>query len=68
MMGENSFLFTVCRLQEEGFGAFAGMTYSRALKERTMQAKTLKSDLLLLTAAFIWGTTFVAPRMKRNDK
>ena len=25
-----------------------------------MQTKTLKSDLLLLVAAFIWGTTFVA--------
>ena len=28
-----------------------------------MQTKTLKSDLLLLVAAFIWGTTFVAQRM-----
>jgi len=28
-----------------------------------MQTKTLKSDLLLLIAAFIWGTTFVAQRM-----
>jgi drug/metabolite transporter (DMT)-like permease len=27
-----------------------------------MQTKTLKSDLLLLVAAFIWGTTFVAQR------
>jgi len=27
-----------------------------------MQTKTLKSDLLLLIAAFIWGTTFVAQR------
>jgi drug/metabolite transporter (DMT)-like permease len=27
-----------------------------------MQTKTLKSDLLLLLAAFIWGTTFVAQR------
>ena len=28
-----------------------------------MQTKTLKSDLLLLLAAFFWGTTFVAQRM-----
>jgi drug/metabolite transporter (DMT)-like permease len=28
-----------------------------------MQTKTLRSDLLLLVAAFIWGTTFVAQRM-----
>jgi len=28
-----------------------------------MQTKTLRSDLLLLLAAFIWGTTFVAQRM-----
>lgn len=28
-----------------------------------MQTTTLKSDLLLLVAAFIWGTTFVAQRM-----
>ena len=28
-----------------------------------MQTKTLKSDLLLLLAAFIWGTTFVAQRL-----
>ncbi len=28
-----------------------------------MQTRTLKSDLLLLVAAFIWGTTFVAQRM-----
>lgn len=28
-----------------------------------MQTKTLKSDSLLLIAAFIWGTTFVAQRM-----
>jgi len=27
-----------------------------------MQTKTLKSDLLLLVAAFLWGTTFVAQR------
>jgi len=27
-----------------------------------MQSKTIKSDLLLLTAAFIWGTAFVAQR------
>lgn len=27
-----------------------------------MQTRTLKSDLLLLLAAFIWGTTFVAQR------
>jgi drug/metabolite transporter (DMT)-like permease len=27
-----------------------------------MHTKTIKSDLLLLTAAFIWGTTFVAQR------
>jgi drug/metabolite transporter (DMT)-like permease len=27
-----------------------------------MQTKTLKSDLLLLIAAFFWGTTFVAQR------
>ena len=31
-----------------------------------MQTKTLKSDLLLLVAAFIWGTTFVAQRMGMN--
>jgi len=41
---------------------FAGMTYPRSFKERTMQSKTIKSDLLLLTAAFIWGTAFVAQR------
>ena len=29
----------------------------------TMQTKTLKSDLLLLLAAFFWGTTFVAQRL-----
>lgn len=28
-----------------------------------MQTKTLKSDLLLLLAAFFWGTTFVAQRL-----
>jgi len=28
----------------------------------TMKTKTLKSDLLLLVAAFLWGTTFVAQR------
>jgi len=28
-----------------------------------MRTKTLRSDLLLLVAAFIWGTTFVAQRM-----
>ncbi len=28
-----------------------------------MQTKTLKSDSLLLIAAFLWGTTFVAQRM-----
>lgn len=28
-----------------------------------MQTRTLKSDSLLLVAAFIWGTTFVAQRM-----
>jgi len=28
-----------------------------------MHTKTLKSDLLLLVAAFLWGTTFVAQRM-----
>jgi drug/metabolite transporter (DMT)-like permease len=28
-----------------------------------MQTKTLKSDSLLLVAAFLWGTTFVAQRM-----
>jgi drug/metabolite transporter (DMT)-like permease len=28
-----------------------------------MQTKTLKSDLLLLVAAFLWGTTFVVQRM-----
>jgi drug/metabolite transporter (DMT)-like permease len=28
-----------------------------------MQTKTLKSDLLLLLAAFFWGTTFVAQRI-----
>ena len=27
-----------------------------------MQSKVIKSDLLLLLAAFIWGTTFVAQR------
>ncbi len=28
-----------------------------------MRTKTLKSDLLLLLAAFFWGTTFVAQRL-----
>ncbi len=31
-----------------------------------MQTKTLKSDSLLLLAAFIWGTTFVAQRVGMN--
>jgi drug/metabolite transporter (DMT)-like permease len=31
-----------------------------------MQTKTLKSDLLLLVAAFFWGMTFVAQRMGMN--
>jgi drug/metabolite transporter (DMT)-like permease len=31
-----------------------------------MQTKTLRSDLLLLVAAFLWGTTFVAQRMGMN--
>ena len=32
-----------------------------------MQTKTLKSDLLLLLAAFFWGTTFVAQRLGIAD-
>lgn len=30
--------------------------------DKVMQTRTLKSDALLLVAAFIWGTTFVAQR------
>jgi len=59
-------IYRVCGTGYWGQTAISDFIPAGSHRPENMQTRTLKSDLLLLIAAFFWGTTFVAQRAGMN--